>query len=249
MEPRTSPFDTGYGVETMEEHLRQSAHLMASVKLSMACWMVADEEVTRRKLAVAAEYGVPTVAGGSMFEISAATGQLEDYLRLCADLGFTRVECGEGFTGIDLDPSETVRAVRRNGLTCQFEMGEKHAGPMTTDALDAWLAEGLRWLESGAEQLVVEARESALGVGLFDAQGRLDAAQADRIAERVGLEQVVFEAPTKPSQFALLDHFGADVRLSNVRLEELLRVEIYRRGLHSDAFGKPQLRPTKSHTD
>ena len=41
----------------------------------------------------------------------------------------------------------------------------------------------------------------------------------------------------------LLDHFGAGVRLSNVRLEELLRVEIYRRGLHSDAFAKPGLRP------
>jgi phosphosulfolactate synthase len=28
-----------------------------------------------------------------------------------------------------------------------------------------------------------------------------------------------------------------------VRLEELLRVEIYRRGLHSDAFSNPKLRP------
>ena len=53
----------------------------------------------------------------------------------------------------------------------------------------------------------------------------------------------MFEAPTKPSQFALLDHFGPSVRLCNVRLEELLRVEIYRRGLHSDAFGKDNLRP------
>jgi phosphosulfolactate synthase len=33
------------------------------------------------------------------------------------------------------------------------------------------------------------------------------------------------------------------VRLCNVRLEELLRVEIYRRGLHSDAFGMDNLRP------
>jgi hypothetical protein len=28
-----------------------------------------------------------------------------------------------------------------------------------------------------------------------------------------------------------------------VRLEELLRVEIFRRGLHSDAFDLPNLRP------
>jgi len=32
------------------------------------------------------------------------------------------------------------------------------------------------------------------------------------------------------------------VRLGNVRLEELLRVEIYRRGLHADAFAQPRLR-------
>ena len=46
----------------------------------------------------------------------------------------------------------------------------------------------------------------------------------------------LFEAPNKPSQFALLDHFGNAFHLCNVRLEEVLRVEIYRRGLHSDAF-------------
>ena len=54
---------------------------------------------------------------------------------------------------------------------------------------------------------------------------------------------VLFEAPNKPSQFALLDHFGPVVHLCNVRLEEMLRVEIYRRGLHSDAFAKDNLRP------
>jgi phosphosulfolactate synthase len=33
------------------------------------------------------------------------------------------------------------------------------------------------------------------------------------------------------------------VQLGNVRLDELLRVEIYRRGIHSDAFLQPRLRP------
>jgi hypothetical protein len=33
------------------------------------------------------------------------------------------------------------------------------------------------------------------------------------------------------------------IGFDNVRLEELLRVEIYRRGLHSDAFGHTKLRP------
>jgi phosphosulfolactate synthase len=66
---------------------------------------------------------------------------------------------------------------------------------------------------------------------------------ADRFADAFGHSVVMFEAPNKPSQFALLDHFGREVHLCNVRIEELLRVEIYRRGLHSDAFNKENLRP------
>lgn len=243
-EPRTSPFDTGYGVSTLAEHLEQSSHLMASIKLSMACWLVADQKATKRKLDLAREYGVTAVAGGSLFEISAVTGVLDAYLELCADVGFGRIECGEGFTGTDLDAVRTVQAVRSHGLACQYELGGKHSGPLTNQELDSWLKHALDWLEAGAEQVVVEARESARGVGLFDDQGGLNGALADRIAEIVGFSKAVFEAPTKYSQFALLNHFGPEVRLSNVRLEELLRVEIYRKGLHSDAFGEPRLTPS-----
>jgi phosphosulfolactate synthase len=92
--------------------------------------------------------------------------------------------------------------------------------------------------------LVVEARESANEVGLFDGSGNLNRGYADRFASSFGLRTVIFEAPNKPSQFALLNHFGREVHLCNVRLEEVLRVEIYRRGLHSDAFSKENLRPT-----
>ena len=105
------------------------------------------------------------------------------------------------------------------------------------------IRQGRKWLNAGAVQLVVEARESAQGVGLFDNIGKLNTSFADRLVHAFGHSVLMFEAPTKPSQFALLDHFGREVHLSNVRLEELLRVEIYRRGLHSDAFGKKNLRP------
>src|SRR5437016_5200978 len=59
--PLTSPIDPGYDPATLEGHLEQSHHLMAILKISMACWLVADEEVTRRKIAAARRHGVPTV--------------------------------------------------------------------------------------------------------------------------------------------------------------------------------------------
>src|SRR6266516_5376474 len=202
--PTTCPFDPGYDLGTLEGHLAQSAHLMAMLKLSMACWLIADEDVTRRKLAAAAAHGVPTVAGGGPFEIAVVQRHLLDYLDLCADLGFTRIECGQGFTDIDLDPAATVAAADARGLEAQFELGGKHSGSFTGDTVDRLLDQGRVWLAAGAVQLVIEARESAAGVGLFAPDGSFAAHLADRFAIAFGLDRVVVEATTTPSEFALL---------------------------------------------
>jgi len=241
----TSPFDPGYDPATLESHLGQSAHLFSILKISMACWMVARESATRQKIAAARRYKVPTVTGGGPFEVAVAQGVLPEYLDLCADIGVNRIECGEGFTEMRLVPREVVRMAALRGLDVQFELGKKHTGPFAEDSIEELIEQGLRWLNSGALQLVVEARESACGVGLFDDAGRFNARFADRFASAFGLKQVMFEAPNKPSQFALLNHFGREVHLCNVRLEEVLRVEIYRRGLHSDAFAEEKLRPVR----
>lgn len=239
----TSPFDPGYDPSTLASHLQQSAHLMSTLKISMACWIVANESATRTKIALARAHGVPTVTGGGPFEIAVAQRELPAYLDLCADVGVTRIECGQGFTESHLDPREVVTAAHSRGLDVQMELGKKHDGGFSDRTLSAWIEQGKEWLDAGAVQLVVEARESARGVGLFDQNGHLNTSYAERFVDAFGFDTVVFEAPNKPSQFALLNHFGRDVHLCNVRLEELLRVEIYRRGLHSDAFGHTNLRP------
>src|SRR5271165_3198062 len=241
--PRTSPFDPGYDPTTLESHLEQSSHLISILKLSMACWQVAKESATRKKIAAAKKNKIPTVTGGGPFEVAVAQGELPAYLDLCAGLCFTRIECGEGFTDMPLAANDVVRWAGERGLDVQFEIGKKHTGAFTENKVGGLIEQGQRWLDAGALQVVVEARESAKGVGLFDDEGKLNRGFADRFAKAFGLETVVFEAPNKPSQFALLNHFGREVHLCNVRIEELLRVEIYRRGLHSDAFQKENLRP------
>jgi phosphosulfolactate synthase len=244
MPPRSSPFDPGYDPTTLESHLEQSSHLMSILKLSMASWIVAREASTRQKVAAARAHGVPTVAGGGPFEIAVVQRRLSDYLDLCADIGFTRIECGQGFTSVPLDVPAIAGMARDRGLELQFELGSKHDGPFTAEVVERLIDQGQRWLDAGASELVIEARESAQAVGLFDQEGRFDVRLADQLVNAFGQGRVVFEAPTKASQFALLDHFGREVRLCNIRLEELLRVEIYRRGLHSDAFSKRNLAPT-----
>lgn len=243
--PATSPFDPGYDPVTLESHLEQSSHLISTLKVSMACWQIADEAASRRKVAAAKRLGVRTTTGGGPFEVAVQQGQLEAYLDLCADMGFDRIECGEGFTDLELPASEVAALIHARGLEFQFELGKKHGGAFTDDVVQELIDQGQEWLDVGAVQLVVEGRESAKGVGLFDDDGNFNGAFADRFANAFNLKTVIFEAPNKPSQFALLDHFGPEVHLCNVRIEELLRVEIYRRGLHSDAFQKENLRPRR----
>jgi phosphosulfolactate synthase len=243
--PATSPFDPGYDPATVESHLEQSAHLISILKISMACWMVASEQATRRKIEAAKRAGVATTTGGGPFEVAVAQGKLHEFIDLCARLGVDRIECGEGFTVLEVEPSAVVAMARERGLAVQYELGEKHSGSFSAAAVDDLVETGKRWLDAGATALVVEGRESAQDVGLFDTRGNLNGKFADRFADAFGLDVVMFEAPNKPSQFALLNHFGAAVHLCNVRLEELLRVEIYRRGLHSDAFQQPNLRPLR----
>jgi phosphosulfolactate synthase len=241
--PHTSPFDPGYDPATLESHLEQSAHLMSSLKISMACWIIADELASRRKISAARRCDVPVVTGGGPFEIAVAQRRLAAYLDLCADMGVTRIECGEGFTDLNMEPKEVIRMISHRGLEAQFELGKKHTGPFTGQTVDFLIEQGKRWLDAGALQLVIEARESAQGVGLFDDEGKFNPDFADRFARAFGLDVLMYEAPIKSSQFTLLNHFGPAVHLCNVRLEELLRVEIYRRGLHSDAFQHENLRP------
>src|SRR6266702_3043184 len=140
--PLTSPFDPGYDPVTLESHLEQSSHLMASLKISMACWQITNEAATRRKIAAARTHNVPAVTGGGPFEVAVAQEQLEAYLDLCADLGITRIECGEGFTELHLRPQAVVKLAHERGLEVQYEMGKKHDGPFTEDSLQDAIERG-----------------------------------------------------------------------------------------------------------
>jgi phosphosulfolactate synthase len=238
-------FDPGCAPITLNSHIEQSKHLLCGVKLSMATWQISSENALLTKIGAIRQAGLTAVAGGGPFEIAAAFNKIDDYLDLCSEIGFNRIEAGEGFTVGRLDPERIVRIANDRGLKVQFELGKKFGGAFKEEDTNDLCGKIQTWLAAGAEQVVVEAREDAIDVGVFDAEGNLNSRLADAIVGAAGsqLSRVQFEAPTKRSQFALLEHLGHSVILSNVRLEEILRVEVFRRGLHSRSFYHATLRP------
>ena len=136
---------------------------------------------------------------------------------------------------------EVINFVKSKGIEIRFSSEDS----FRSDLVARVRRQLLRGPGAGARRLIVEGRESGQSVGCFDDSGRLMVEHAERLAETFGLKTLIFEAPAKPSQFAFMNHFGPEVQLGNVRLDEVLRVEIYRRGLHSDAFAQANLRPRR----
>ncbi len=185
------------------------------------------------------------MTGGGPFEVAVAQGRLPAYLDLCADLGFDRIECGEGSPTCRLDPPAVVAhgpGARAGGAVRARQEARRrvHRG----DGRRARSTEGRRWLDAGAVRAGGRGAGERRGVGLFDERGQLRPAPADRLRRgvRAGRASPSRRRP-RPASSRCSTTSAATCSLCNVRLEELLRVEIYRRGLHSDAFAKPALRP------
>src|SRR5881409_396981 len=71
-------------------------------------------------------------------------------------------------------PRSVITMAHERGLDVQFELGKKHDGAFGEDVVAELIVQGQSWLDAGAEEIVVEARESAQGVGLFDDDGVLN---------------------------------------------------------------------------
>jgi phosphosulfolactate synthase len=54
------------------------------------------------------------------------------------------------------------------------------------------------------------------------------------VADAVGLDRVIFEAPRPEQQAWFVRRFGPEVNLGNVGLDQLMAVETLRLGLRSD---------------
>ncbi|WP_263849153.1 phosphosulfolactate synthase [Lacticaseibacillus nasuensis] len=53
-----------------------------------------------------------------------------------------------------------------------------------------------------------------------------------------GIDQLIFEAPLKAQQVALILQFGPQVNLGNIAHDEVTALETLRRGLRGDTVGR-----------
>jgi len=225
----THVIDKGLGPRAWEDVLETASDYISIVKLGWGTAAVTQN--LERKLEVLREK--PVVIGGTFFEVVYARDQLDAYKSWLGKLGLTHVELSDGTIDIPRERKLELITDFSRDFTVLSEVGSKDSTVEYSAAeWTLWLREEL---EAGAGKVITEAREGGTA-GIFDSAGGMRTELIGEIAEAVGIENVVFEAPTKAAQVWFIKQFGPEVNLGNIPPDEVIPLETLRLGLRGDTL-------------
>ena len=225
----THVLDKGMPIPALEAVLSGTGQLVDILKIGWGIGYV--DPAVKERVALCSAVGVTTCLGGTLLEVCAAQGRVDELRRWAADIGVDAVEVSNGLQA--LTPARKTELVR--SLSAEFtvlaETGAKDGRvPVVTEQ---WLAEMEADLAAGARWVIAEGRESGT-VGLYDEDGSVRGELVEAIGDRLPVERVIFEAPRKAQQTWFIRRFGAGANLGNVPPDEVLPLETLRLGLRAD---------------
>jgi phosphosulfolactate synthase len=227
----THVIDKGLGARSWEDVLEVSGDLISIVKLGWGTAAVTQK--LERKLEVLRKAGKPVVIGGTFFEVVYVKDKIDAYKSWLDTLGLTHVEISDGTVDIPRERKLELIADFAQDFTVLSEVGSKDSSVEYTAAeWTQWLREEL---EAGAWKVITEAREGGTA-GIFDSSGGMRTELIGEIAGAVGVENVIFEAPSKASQAWFIKEFGPSVNLGNIPPDEVIPLETLRLGLRGDTL-------------
>jgi phosphosulfolactate synthase len=225
----THVIDKGLGTRAWQDVLETSGDYISIVKLGWGTAAVTQN--LRAKLDLLRDK--PVVIGGTFFEAVYVKGQLDEYKTWLRDLGLTHVEISDGTVEIPRERKLELIADFARDFTVLSEVGSKDSSVEYTAAeWTEWLRDEL---DAGAWKVIAEAREGGTA-GIFDASGGMRTELIGEIADAVGVENVVFEAPTKTAQAWFIKEFGPGVNLGNIPPDEVIPLQTLRLGLRGDTL-------------
>jgi phosphosulfolactate synthase len=232
----TMVIDKGLGLNATRDLMDTASDYIDSLKQTFGTSAFFDERLLREKIEIVKAAGVDVYPGGTLLEIAICQHVVDRYLRRVRELGFTGVEVSDGT--IELTSGERHDAIERAvdmGFLVITEVGKKDPNDKITYPK---MHEDIRSdLELGAYKVIVEARESGRGVGIFDASGNPDVAKVEAIIAGVDdPDCLIWEAPLKNQHVFLIKRFGNNVNLGNIPPDEVLALEALRNGLRGDTL-------------
>lgn len=225
----THILDSGGPLSQVHGVLRNGGAYLDLVKIGWGLSYV--DPVLRERVRLYQSKGILVCLGGTLFEVAAAQGRVEELVAWARHVGVDAIEVSNGLCNLAPGAKQAHVEKISKHLTVLAESGAKDEGiPVSADE---WLAEMKEDLDAGARWAIAEGRESGT-VGLYEPDGSVREWLVDRIVTALGHEQVIFEAPRKSQQSWFIRRYGPDVNLGNIALHDVLALETLRLGLRAD---------------
>ncbi|HEX2954286.1 MAG TPA: phosphosulfolactate synthase [Bacillota bacterium] len=240
----TMVMDKGLTLPETAGWLELVAPYIDLVKLTFGTSALYPADYLVQKVQLIRRCGVSVCPGGTLLEIAVYQGKIRQFLARAGEIGFDFIEISDGT--LPMSPSTRHRVLdlcKEKEFRVISEVGKKDPLTPEKDPLEEIRAD----LEHGAEKVIIEARESGKGVGIYDEQGKIRTQRLDRISEAAPIAKILWEAPIKSQQAELINRFGPDVNLGNIAPQEIISLEALRLGLRADTL-KNSLNPARRAT-
>ena len=233
----TMILDRCQGLVATDDLLEMVGEYVDQVKLSFGTSVLLSEAFIRRKTELVRAHGIDIYPGGTLAEVMLSQGVYPQYLRRAKLLGFTAIEVSDGTITMS---RQVRRAAIARALDAGFkvisEVGKKD--PSIEIPVSQMCEQICDDLALGVAKVIVEARESGAGIGIYDAGGAI---REDRLAAMLAQlrgheNDIMWEAPRTGQQAQLIMHCGPNVSLGNVKPRDVLGLEALRCGLRYETF-------------
>jgi len=230
----TMIIDKGLSLAETKNLLEVGSDYIDFLKLGFGTSAFYDEKFLQEKIKLVLSYGVEIYPGGTFLEVAVWQNKLDDYLAKAKELGFKTIEVSDGT--IDLDTRKRKNIIKKavkSGLQVLAEVGKKEGEIKEKKKIKQIKQD----LDNGAWKVILEGRESGLGIGIYDGTGSIKQKELEYILIGVDdYDDIIWEAPLKQQQQELILQLGSNVNLGNIASNEVLSVEALRVGLRGDTF-------------
>ena len=237
----TMVIDKGMGVHRLEDLIWSSSDYIDIIKLTFGTSAFYDSDFLKEKNSIITAANIDVMPGGTFLEIAIWQKELEKYLDRAKELGFSAIEISDGTIEMDLSTRKHAIAMAHDwDFKVITEVGKKDPQEaLPLPKVHQLIEEDL---SNGAAKVIIEAREAGKGVGIFDADGKIKQDEVEGIIAGVrDIDTIMWEAPIKNQQQALIIRCGTNVNLGNIPPDEILALEALRQGLRGDTLKQAYL--------
>ncbi len=221
--------DRGLCVRETENFAEGNAPYTDLVKMAFGTSLLIPS--LESKLNIYKESGISPYFGGTLFEAFVIRGLFDDYRRYLDKYGIEFIEISDGTIPMKRDEKlEFIRTLSSDYTVISQSTPTK---PVEDALHSKWLELIKEEINAGAWKVILKENEN---IQVFNTDGVWNRHFITEMRKTLNMDQLIWDAPEKEHQLRLINLFGNNVSLCNIKSDDVIPLEAKRLGLHSSTL-------------